>query len=182
MNTKIMRLIAFSFIIDIILLDQLSKWAITELVLRPETGASPVGLVEWILNAPERIGFVSIPVIPHFNLTMVWNHGVSFGMMKGFGIWPLVGIAIAISAIFVGWIFKSSTWVECIALSMVVGGAIGNVIDRVRFGAVADFFDVYAYGYHWPSFNIADAAITIGVAMLLIHGVFSKHGNKNHDA
>ena len=182
MNSNIMRLIALSFIIDIILIDQLSKWAITELVLRPATGGDSVGLIEWILHAPDRVGIVSIPVIPHFSLTMVWNEGVSFGMLKGFGIWPLVGLALAISAIFVGWIFKSSTWVECVALAMVVGGAIGNVIDRVRFGAVADFFDVYAYGYHWPSFNIADAAITIGVAMLLVHGLFSKHGEKTHDA
>ncbi len=58
------------------------------------------------------------------------------------------------------------------ALGAVVGGAIGNLIDRVRFGAVADFLDVHAFGYHWPAFNIADAAITIGVAMLIFDSVF----------
>jgi signal peptidase II len=175
MTDKMMRIIALGLIIDIILIDQLTKWAITELVLRPETGVNPIGLIEWIMNAPERLGFVSIPVIPHFNLTMVWNEGVSFGLLQGFGIWPLTLLALGISAIFIVWIFKSSTWAECIALAMIVGGAIGNVIDRLRFGAVADFFDVYAYGYHWPAFNIADACITIGVVILLIHGLFSKH-------
>lgn len=177
------HIIALGFILDIIILDQLSKWAITEHILRPETGGEPVGLMDWIMSAPERVGFVSIPVIPHFNLTMVWNEGVSFGLMNGMGIWPLIGLALAISAFFIVWILKSSTWFEAMALATVVGGAVGNVIDRLRFGGVADFLDVYAYGYHWPSFNVADAAITIGVAMLLYHGLFSKdEKNESHDA
>lgn len=178
MNKKAMHFIAFGVILDIIILDQLSKWAITELILRPETGAEGVGLIDWLINAPDRVGFASAPVIPHFNLTMVWNEGVSFGMLQGFGIWPLTILALAISAIFIAWILKSSTWMESLSLAAIVGGAIGNVIDRLRFGGVADFFDVYAYGYHWPAFNIADAAITIGVAILLIHGLFSKHDEK----
>ena len=124
MSTRVMHLIALSFILDIILLDQLSKWAVTELLLRPEMGADPVGLWDWILSAPARVGFVSIPVIPHFDFTMVWNEGVSFGMLQGFGIWPLTILSLVISSVFVGWIFKSSTWMESLSLAMIVGGAI----------------------------------------------------------
>lgn len=178
MSIQTLRILALGFIVDIILLDQLSKWALTELVLRPETGGEPVGLLDWIVNAPERVGFASIPVMPSFNLTMVWNEGVSFGMMNGFGIWPLVVISLIVCAFFLRWLLKSSTGVEAFGLAMVIGGALGNVIDRLRFGAVADFFDVYVGSYHWPAFNIADAAITIGVAMMLVYGLFLNRNDK----
>lgn len=167
------QLLGLSIIFDIIILDQLSKWGIMELVLRPElSGGQGLGLVDWIMHPPLRLDFVSIPVMPNFNLTMVWNEGVSFGMLGGMGIWPLVILAMSIVAIFAVWMMKSTSKFESISLAFVIGGAIGNVIDRFRFGAVADFFDVYVGTYHWPAFNIADSAITIGVVMLVIHGLF----------
>ncbi len=176
-NNKISRLaqiIGLSVIFDIIVFDQISKWAITELVLRPisENGGESMGLLEWIMSAPEKLGFVSTPIFPNFNLTMVWNHGVSFGLMNDMGIWPLVIMAVGICGVFFSWLGKTTSMFECVSLGMIIGGAIGNVIDRFRFGAVADFFDVYVGTYHWPAFNIADSAISIGVVMLLIHGLF----------
>ena len=179
MNQKFPQLIGFGLIIDIILLDQLSKWWITEYILRPEAGGEPFGLFSWITNAPDRLGFVSIPLIDQFNLTMVWNQGVSFGMLQNAGIWPLTILALVISAVLATWLIKSTSKFEAIALGLIIGGAIGNVIDRLRFGAVADFFDVYIGTYHWPAFNIADSTICIGVAMLLIHGLFLDKANKN---
>jgi signal peptidase II len=143
-----------------------------ELILRPELSGQGLGFVDWFMNPPLRMDFVSVPVMPYFNLTMVWNHGVSFGLFNDLGIWPLVIIASVVSSIFGYWMMKTQSVFESVALSFVIGGAIGNIIDRFRFGAVADFFDVYVDAYHWPCFNIADSAIVIGVAMLVIHGLF----------
>lgn len=174
------QLLGLSIIFDIIILDQLSKWGIMELILRPElTGGQGLGFVDWIMHPPLRLDFVSIPVIANFNLTMVWNEGVSFGMMGGMGIWPLIILAMTIVSIFFVWLLKSTSKFESVSLAFVIGGAIGNVIDRFRFGAVADFFDVYVGHYHWPAFNIADSAITIGVVMLIIHGLFLDKDKKD---
>jgi len=169
---RLPQILGLGLIIDIIILDQLSKWWVIEHILRPQTGGESVGLLSWIMSAPDRLGFVSIPMIDHFNLTMVWNQGVSFGMLQDAGIWPLTILALVVSLVLVVWLMKSTSKFETISLGLIIGGAIGNVIDRVRFGAVADFFDVYIGNYHWPAFNIADAAICIGVAMLLVHGLF----------
>ena len=169
---KVPLILGLSLMIDVIILDQLSKWAITELILRANSGGESIGLVEWIMNAPERLGFVSVPVLPSFNLTMVWNEGISFGLFQNMGIWPLVAMAFVISVVLMKWLLQSTSKFEAISLGMIIGGAIGNVIDRFRFGAVADFFDVYVGTYHWPAFNIADSAISIGVILLLIHGLF----------
>ncbi len=173
MNQKIPQILGLSFIFDIVLFDQLSKWAITEHVLRPAMGENGLGLGEWLMNAPERLpSGLNVPILPSFDLTMVWNEGVSFGMLQNAGIWPLTLLALVISAFLTHWLMKSTSKFEAVSLGLIVGGAIGNVIDRLRFGAVADFFDVYVGTYHWPAFNIADAAISIGVVLLLIHGLF----------
>lgn len=115
-----------------------------------------------------------IEVTPFFNLVMVWNHGVSFGMFSNpdsdYSMWVLIAVAIGISIALSFWLFKSERLSEVMAIGLVIGGALGNVIDRLRFGAVADFFDIHALGYHYPSFNIADSAIFIGVAWLLYDG------------
>jgi signal peptidase II len=114
----------------------------------------------------------SIEVLPFFNLTMVWNEGISFGMFHGTGIWILVGLSLIITAIFSVWLTRATVWLQAVSLALVIGGAIGNVIDRLRFGAVADFFDFHALGWHYPAFNIADCAIVVGIALLVIDGIF----------
>lgn len=170
---RIPQILGLTLIVDIILFDQLSKWWITEYFIRPLIDGTPIGLGEWIMDAPDRLSAgISTAIMPYFNLTMVWNEGVSFGMLQNAGIWPLAIMATVISAFLFHWMMKSTSKFEAVSLGMIIGGAIGNTIDRFRFGAVADFFDVYMGTYHWPAFNIADAAISIGVVLLLIYGVF----------
>ena len=123
----------------------------------------------WILgpfDLPERGSFDVLPVL---RLTMVWNRGVSFGLLGGhgdLGRWALVvfetGVALALAV----WARRGERPILALALGLVMGGALGNVIDRARFGAVADFIDVTALHFPWV-FNLADSAINIGVALLL---------------
>jgi lipoprotein signal peptidase len=115
------------------------------------------------------------------NLTMVWNHGVTFGLLTGIGIWAhwlLAGVALGVVGALAVWLFRAENRVVAIALGAIAGGAIGNVIDRVRFGAVVDFIHAHVatpWGdYSWYVFNVADAAIVCGVAVLIFAAQFSK--------
>jgi signal peptidase II len=112
-----------------------------------------------------------ITVLPIFRLTMVWNPGVSFGLMaaKGdLGRWLLVAFAAAVVVALALWARQAGRALTALSVGLIMGGAIGNnVIDRVRFGAVADFLDFSGIGFKWV-FNVADSAITVGVILLLI--------------
>jgi signal peptidase II len=111
-----------------------------------------------------------ISVTPFLQWSKVWNKGMSFGMLQGLPGGNAILLAIA-AIIVVGlsvWMSQQRTRLGQISLALVIGGAIGNMIDRFRHGAVADFIDLYYGAYHWPTFNIADAAICIGVAGLLL--------------
>ena len=167
------QIIGYAAILDIIILDQLSKWAVLEYILKPAgtPDAEKLGLIEWISTTQPKLPPVSIEILPFFNLVMVWNHGVSFGMFQGGNPMILIGIAVIISIFFGIWLFKADTWLQTIALAMVIGGALGNVIDRLRFGAVADFLDFHANGWHYPAFNLADSCITVGIAFLVFDGL-----------
>lgn len=167
-------LVGFSLALDIVILDQLSKWLILEFVMRKQVqpNVPGMGLLDWIANPPARLPFGSVEVLPFFNLSMVWNEGISFGLFHGSGIWILVGLALLITVVFSVWMTRATGWLQTISLAMVIGGAVGNVIDRLRFGAVADFFDFHVAGWHYPAFNVADCGITVGIALLVIDGVF----------
>jgi signal peptidase II len=147
----------------VLFLDQLSKWWIVSFVMQPV-----------------RV----IPVTPFFNLVMGWNKGISFGLFHGdsiFNIWGLPAIALIITAFLLVWLWRSKGCVISIAISFIIGGALGNVIDRIRFGAVADFLDIYVLGYHWPAFNLADAGITLGAVLLIYDSLFGEgeiHNNR----
>lgn len=123
--------------------------------------------------------FRVIEVTSFFNLVMVWNHGVSFGMFAEHR-QPLLLIAVALIIVtyLLFWLWKATHRWVVFGIGMVIGGAIGNVIDRVRFGAVADFFDFHAMGMHWPAFNIADSAIFIGVVVLCIDSMFLEESRR----
>lgn len=114
-----------------------------------------------------------IEVTPFFNLVMVWNRGVSFGMFSEQN-QPLllICLSLVICGVLLVWLFKAESRAVALAIGLVIGGALGNVIDRVRFGAVADFFDFYIENWHWPAFNIADSCIFIGVVVLCIDSMF----------
>lgn len=123
--------------------------------------------------------FNRIEVLPFLNWVTVWNRGVSFGLFSNdldYGPYLLIALSLVISIGFGIWAFRTHDRVHHIGIAMVIGGAIGNVIDRFRFGAVFDFIDVHAFGYHWPAFNIADSAICVGVFILMIYAfLFEKH-------
>lgn len=114
----------------------------------------------------------SIPVVPGlFNLVYYKNPGAAFSIFSSGGILRtlfLIGSSV-VALIVIGVLLRQSAgrWMT-VALSLIAGGAAGNLIDRVRFGWVVDFLDFYAGGYHWPAFNVADSAITVGVGMALI--------------
>ncbi|MFA5592729.1 MAG: signal peptidase II [Micavibrio sp.] len=167
-------IVGFSLALDVLVLDQLSKWLILEYVMRREIQphAHPNSLWEWITDAPSRLPFASVEIAPFFNLTMVWNEGISFGMFHGTGIWLLVGLSLLISVLFAVWLTRAKSWLQAVSLALVIGGALGNVLDRLRFGAVADFFDFHFAGWHYPAFNVADSAIVVGIALLVIDGIF----------
>mgnify|MGYP003449213838 FL=1 len=123
----------------------------------------------------------SIPVIPNlFSLTYIRNPGAAFGLLAGssnafrmvfFGLTSIFAFGL-LGTILLR--MPEEDWVGRISVAGILGGAIGNLIDRLRFGEVIDFLDVYIETYHWPAFNVADSAITIGVIFLIIHFAFEK--------
>lgn len=149
----------------VIALDQLSKWWVVEKLMRPE------GVEGIPFYTPIRLSLA-----PFFDLVMAWNRGVSFGIGNNAGEWNaliLSGLALVIVAFMLVWLRKAETPLIRAALGGIIGGALGNVIDRVRFGAVADFLDVHVAGYHWPAFNLADSAITVGAIFLVVDSLFA---------
>jgi lipoprotein signal peptidase len=135
----------------VLVLDQLTKW--------------------WVLEVIELDRVGQIVVTPFFNLTMVWNRGVTFGLL-GSDLWwkPLLlgAAALVIAALLLRWLARAESWRVACGLGLVLGGAVGNVIDRARFGAVVDFVHLHAAGWHWYVFNLADSAIVCGVGLLLL--------------
>lgn len=145
-------LIATYLIAFILLCDQLSKW--------------------WILYGARVRPDDSLFVTPYLNFVLVLNKGVTFGMLSKMNgelsPWILVAIAIVIVFLLGRWLYKTHSMIVALGLGYVIGGALGNIADRIRFGAVIDFIDLHAYGYHWYAFNVADAAIVAGVCLLLL--------------
>lgn len=170
-NHALKPLIGFMLIINFIILDQITKWIVLESVFRPKLSEPSLGFFEWI-TSPYRLPFIREEITPFFNLTMVWNQGVSFGMFQSGNPWPLIIVAFIIAIIFSVWLIRSKNWVEAICLSMVIGGALGNIIDRLHFGAVADFLDFHVMGWHYPAFNLADSFISVGIVILIVNSLF----------
>lgn len=139
-------------------LDQASKWYILTVVMQPP-----------------RV----IEVTSFFNLVLAWNPGVSFGLFSDAdGPTPdiLIGFAGAITLVLLVWLVRTGRRLTAVSLGLIIGGAIGNVIDRASYGAVVDFLDFHAYGWHWPAFNVADSGISIGVALILLDGLLGADG------
>jgi signal peptidase II len=120
--------------------------------------------------------YQSIPLLPMFNLLHVHNNGAAFSFLSeagGWQRWFFAAMALVISVVLTIWLsrLQKQEKLLAIALSLVLGGAIGNLIDRLAYGYVIDFLDVYYRNWHWPAFNIADSAITVGVALLLLESL-----------
>ncbi len=122
-----------------------------------------------------------LEVTSWLNLTLAHNEGAAFSFLAGAGGWQrwfFSVVAIGISAILMIWLWRlpNRSRLLPVAISLVLGGAIGNLIDRLRFGYVVDFIDVHYRGWHWPAFNVADSVIVIGVILLLIEGFIPRKG------
>jgi signal peptidase II len=131
----------------------------------------------WVLNIVDLQDKGPIRLSPVFQLTMVWNPGVSFGLLRAdspSGRWILVAFATAVVGALAWWARRLERALTAVALGLIMGGAVGNnLIDRVRFGAVADFLDFHGMFFPWV-FNVADSAISIGVALLLYDSFFRR--------
>ena len=135
-------------------IDQASKWWIADVVMQP----------------PQ-----SIPVLPFFNIVLAYNRGVSFGMFAAgsdAGRWMLIGVTGVITLFMIHWLYNATNGLKILALGLIIGGACGNIVDRMTIGAVIDFLDFYAFGYHWPAFNMADTFIFSGAALLIVESLF----------
>ncbi|HTQ15460.1 MAG TPA: signal peptidase II [Rhizomicrobium sp.] len=132
-------------------------------------------LVLYGLGFAARDDGYSLRVLPFFNLTMHRNPGISFGLLPvhgPFGYVLLVLIVLAVIGALGLWLWSSARRGLAVGLGLILGGALGNLIDRVIYGKVADFFDFHAMGYHWYVFNLADCAITLGLAALIYDAFF----------
>ncbi|MDQ0142170.1 signal peptidase II [Cupriavidus necator] len=114
----------------------------------------------------------SRPVTGFFNLVLVYNKGAAFSFLADAGGWQrwfFTGLGVVVGA-FIVWLLYRHTGQRlfCFAVSLILGGAVGNVIDRVVYGHVIDFLDFYVRNYHWPAFNVADCAITVGAVLLIV--------------
>lgn len=116
-----------------------------------------------------------VEILPFFNFVLVWNRGISFGMFSNahdYGPYVLVALSLAVMAGLGFWMARVAHKPLYIALACVIAGAFGNIIDRLRFGAVVDFLDFHAFGWHYPAFNIADSAIVLGIAFVMVDSIF----------
>lgn len=117
------------------------------------------------------------------NLTLAHNYGAAFSFLSdagGWQRWLFTGLASVVTVVLVVWMFRLTPRekMTAAALGLIIGGAVGNLIDRINHGYVVDFIDVYYQGWHWPAFNLADSAITCGVVLLLIDGLFLSGSTK----
>ena len=154
-----MKRLGFGIAAVVFLLDQLTKY--------------------WIINVVQLVERGSIEVLPFFRLTYVGNIGVSMGLFNAYtavGRWFLVAVTGAIAAAVAVWIAREKARGDVIALGLILGGAVGNIVDRVRFGYVVDFLHFFWGEHSFWVFNVADAAISTGVLLLLSRALMAPKG------
>jgi signal peptidase II len=148
-NLAMARWLALSVLV--VAIDQWTKW-LAESLLEP---------------------YRAVPVVPLLNMTLMYNEGAAFSFLAGAGGWQrwlFAAFALIMTAVLMVWLLRLRSEERTMAagLSLVAGGAVGNLIDRLATGRVVDFIDVYVADWHWPAFNVADSAITVGVCLLLL--------------
>lgn len=130
----------------------------------------------WILYGLDLPDRGSVRLLPFLNFTMVWNHAVTFGMFGGLGgagriVFSVISLGVA--AALLVWMFRTPSRLTALCVGAVTGGAVGNVMDRLRYGAVVDFVHAHAFGWSWYVFNVADSAIVCSVCVLLLQNSLS---------
>jgi signal peptidase II len=145
----------------VVVLDQATKW-----------------LAEGMLD-PYR----PVPLMPFLNFTLMFNDGAAFSFLSGAGGWQrwlFAGFALTMSVVLLVWLLRLGSHERpmAVGLSLVIGGAVGNLIDRMVTGRVVDFIQLYAGDWYWPAFNVADSAITLGVALLLLSSLREGRGGR----
>ena len=165
----------FAIILAVIILDQVSK----DYLLYMVSGSVPV-----TGNALDIVPFswIITRVTSFFYIVFTWNHGASFSMFRNLGMAAPFVLA-CLTGLIIGFIgyytFRRARAAERVPLAFILGGALGNLIDRIRFGAVIDFLDFHIGNWHYPSFNVADICITIGVGLYLLNWFLARRNNCN---
>ncbi|OYW52933.1 MAG: signal peptidase II [Azorhizobium sp. 35-67-5] len=115
-------------------------------------------------------------ILPFMDFVYLWNTGISYGLFPqgATGRWVLLGIKLVASVLFAAWLARTRSRREAIALGLLIGGALGNAVDRLVYGAVFDFISLHAFGFRWYVFNIADVAVVVGVIVLLYDALFTR--------
>lgn len=148
-----------------------------------------LSLLVIVLDQASKLWFESnfmlyevVKVLPFFNLTLTYNHGAAFSMLSdqsGWQRWFLSAVSTGVTIVLLLWLrnMKRREIHTALALSLIIGGAVGNLIDRLWSGRVIDFLDFYIGQYHWPAFNVADSAITLGVVVMIYELLFAGGNN-----
>jgi signal peptidase II len=142
----------------------------TGLLTAAVTFAADQALKLWILNVYDLAAHGRVSVLPFFDLVLVWNRGISYGLLQQDGLIGrlfLLALSLIACVLIVLWLRKPASWLHNFALGLILGGAAGNAVDRAAYGAVADFVLLHWAGFEWYVFNIADAAIVVGVLLIL---------------
>jgi signal peptidase II len=132
----------------------------------------------WMLYAYDIGAKSPVALTPFFDLVLVWNQGISYGLLPqqgALGRFGLILFAVAASLALAVWLARLTSKLAAASIGLIIGGAVGNAIDRIAYGAVADFFSFHAFGFEWYVFNIADTAIVAGVVGLLYESLFKGH-------
>jgi signal peptidase II len=139
----------------------------------------------WMIGLFDADRNARITVAPFFDLVLVWNRGISYGLFKqdsDAGRFALFGFSVLATLALTAWLANMSRRLPAACLGLIIGGALGNAIDRLHYGAVADFFSFHVAGFHWYVFNLADVAIVAGVAGLLYDSAKSSHKSVGNQA
>jgi signal peptidase II len=143
----------------LVIVDLASKWFMASVVLNP----------------PQRL-----PILPFFDLVLVFNYGISFGMFGEIGPWGpriLSFLTTCLTLVLLVWLWRTKHPYEIIGLALIIGGSIGNIIDRLHDNSVTDFLSLYAGSFYWPVFNGADIFITVGTVFLIVSSVILRENN-----
>lgn len=124
-----------------------------------------------------------LQITSFFNLAKVWNRGISFGMFNHLesGKYIILSVNITILLVLFYWLYNNKSLYLTWAIGLIIGGAMGNIIDRINNSAVADFLDFYIGKYHWPAFNLADSCVFVGVVLLLLENFFVKKNKMKNE-